>query len=51
VLIVPLVLVLIVASDKTTVGKMQEWKRDHLPRVRLVAGIAMVALGALILII
>jgi len=51
VLIVPLVLVLIVASDKTTVGKMQEWKRDHLPRVRLVAGIAMVALGAIILII
>ena len=51
VLIVPLVLVLFVASDKTTVGKMQEWKRDHLPRVRLVAGVAMVALGALILII
>jgi len=51
VLIVPLVLVLIVASDKTTVGKMQEWKRDHLPRVRLVAGVAMVVLGAIILII
>src|SRR3989344_2547014 len=49
ILIVPLVLVLFVASDKTTVDKMQEWKRDNLPRVRLVAGIAMIILGALIL--
>lgn len=49
ILIVPLVLVLIVASDKTTVDKMQEWKRDHLARVRLIAGLAMVAFGLLIL--
>ncbi len=51
ILIIPLVLVLVVASDKTTVDTMQEWKRDHLPRVRLVAGIAMILLGALILLI
>ena len=51
ILIVPLVLVLIVSSDKTTVDKMQEWKRDHLGRVQLIAGIAMVLLGALILLV
>ncbi len=48
-LIIPLVLVLIVAADKTTVDKMQEWKCDHLPRVRLVAGIAMLVIGLLVL--
>lgn len=51
ILIVPLVLVLWFSSDKTVVDKMQEWKRDHLARVRLVAGIAMIVLGALILLI
>ena len=51
VLIVPLVLVLWFAADKAVVDKMQEWKRDHLARVRLIAGILMVALGALILIV
>ena len=51
ILIVPLVLVLWFSSDKTVVDKIQEWKRDHLARVRLIAGIAMVVLGALILLI
>lgn len=51
ILIVPLVLVLWFSSDKTVVDKMQEWKRDHLSRVRLIAGIAMILLGALILLI
>src|SRR3990167_8431274 len=51
ILIVPLVLVLWFSSDKTVVDKMQEWKRDHLAQVRLIAGIAMVLLGALILIV
>src|SRR3990167_7858131 len=49
ILIVPLVLVLWFSADKSVVDKMQEWKRDNLPRVRLVAGIAMIILGALIL--
>src|SRR3989344_1748378 len=49
ILILPLVLVLTVASDKTTVDKMQEWKRNHLGHVRLTVGVAMVLLGALIL--
>ena len=49
ILIIPLALVLWFSADKTVVDKMQEWKRDHLARVRLIAGIAMVALGTLIL--
>ncbi|MBI4088984.1 hypothetical protein HY415_02720 [Candidatus Kaiserbacteria bacterium] len=49
VLIIPLALVLWFSADKAVVDKMQEWKRDHLARVRLIAGILMVALGALIL--
>ncbi|OGG41131.1 hypothetical protein A2118_03600 [Candidatus Kaiserbacteria bacterium GWA2_50_9] len=49
-LIIPLVLVLWFSADKAVVDKLQEWKRDHLSRVRLVAGIAMVVLGALIII-
>ena len=51
VLIVPLVLVLWFSADKGVVDKMQEWKRDHLARVRLIVGIAMILLGALILLI
>ncbi|MCR4333724.1 MAG: hypothetical protein NUV60_01735 [Patescibacteria group bacterium] len=48
-LIVPLALVLWFSADKVVVDKMQEWKRDHLARVRLVAGVAMLLLGAIIL--
>lgn len=50
-LIVPLALVLWFSADKVVVDKLQEWKRDHISRVRLIAGIAMVLLGALILIV
>ncbi|MDO8552290.1 MAG: cytochrome c biogenesis protein CcdA [bacterium] len=50
VLIVPLVLVLWFAADKGVVEKMQGWKRDHIDRVRLIAGIAMIVLGTLILV-
>ncbi|MBI2025540.1 hypothetical protein HYT04_02005 [Candidatus Kaiserbacteria bacterium] len=49
ILIVPLAIVLWFSADKTVVDKMQEWKREHLSRVRLIAGVAMVVLGALIL--
>lgn len=51
ILIVPLVLVLWVAADKVMVDKMQEWKLSHLARVRLIAGIVMISIGALILVI
>jgi len=51
VLIVPLVLVLWFSADKSVVDKMQEWKRDNLPRVRLIAGVIMIILGTLILLV
>ncbi|MDP1690259.1 MAG: cytochrome c biogenesis protein CcdA [bacterium] len=51
ILIIPLALVLWFSADKSVVDRMQEWKRDHLARVRLIAGIAMVILGTLILIV
>lgn len=49
ILIVPLALVLWVAADKMMVEKMQEWKSSNLARVRLIAGIAMIGIGVLIL--
>src|SRR3989344_939649 len=51
ILIIPLVIVLWFSADKVVVDKLQEWKRNHLSRVRLIAGIAMIVLGALILFI
>jgi len=51
ILIVPLALVLWVAADKTMVEKMQEWKLGNLGRVRLIAGIAMIIIGVLILVV
>src|SRR3989338_795187 len=51
ILIVPLVLVLWFSADKSVVDKMQEWKRDNLSRVRLIAGIIMIGIGALILVV
>ncbi len=51
ILIVPLALVLWFSADKTVVDKMQGWKRDNLARVRLIAGIAMIIIGALILVV
>ena len=51
ILIVPLALVLWFSADKTVVDKMQEWKMNNIARVRLIAGIVMIALGALILFI
>lgn len=51
ILIVPLALVLTVASNKTAVERMQEWKRTKIQSVRLWAGIAMIILGLIILLI
>ncbi|OHA92074.1 MAG: hypothetical protein A3J09_01085 [Candidatus Zambryskibacteria bacterium RIFCSPLOWO2_02_FULL_51_21] len=51
ILIVPLVVVLWLASGKQVVEKMDEWKRTNMASVRLWAGIAMVILGLLILVI
>ena len=51
ILIVPLVLVLWFSADKSVVDKMQEWKRDNISRVRLIAGILMILIGVLILVV
>lgn len=49
VLTLPLVAVLWIAADKTIVGKVQEWRKTNLKDLRLWAGLAMIAIGVLIL--
>src|SRR3989339_2202917 len=49
ILISPLVVVLLISSDRLVVDRMQEWKRTRIQSVRLWAGIAMIILGLLIL--
>ena len=51
ILIVPLVVVLWLASGKALLEKIQEWKRENLSGVKLWAGIAMIILGFLIFLI
>jgi cytochrome c biogenesis protein CcdA len=46
--VLPLVLILLVASDKRLVEQAQVWHRDHKSRMRLWGGGAMVLLGLLI---
>ncbi|MFW0838182.1 MAG: cytochrome c biogenesis CcdA family protein [Candidatus Komeilibacteria bacterium] len=48
ILVLPLIIVLWLAADKTIVGKLQEWKRTNLSGVRFWAGIAMIIIGVLI---
>ena len=45
----PLVLVLLMASDNSLLSKVQRWRKNNLSRMRLFSGIAMVALGLIIL--
>ena len=49
VFILPLVLILVVASDKTVLGKVNEWQKSNRTGMRLGGGIVMMALGALVL--
>src|SRR3989338_344265 len=49
--ILPLVMILLIASDGALVKKVQEWKKSETKHMRLWGGIAMVALGVLILFI
>ncbi|MEK7175895.1 MAG: cytochrome c biogenesis protein CcdA [Patescibacteria group bacterium] len=51
ILIVPLVVVLWLASGRQVVEKMDEWKRENMQGVRLWAGIAMIILGLIILLV
>jgi len=46
--ILPLVLILFIASDNTLLAKVQTWKKLETKRMRLWGGIAMVILGLLI---
>lgn len=46
--ILPLVIILLIASDKALVEKVQAWKKSETEHMRLWGGIAMVVLGLLI---
>jgi len=46
--ILPLVLILLFASDQTLLGKVQAWQQQKKPAMRLGGGAAMVALGLFI---
>jgi len=48
ILIIPLVGVLFVSSEKTLLTKVQEWKNSNIGKVKLWAGIAMIIIGILI---
>lgn len=48
VFIVPLVLILLIASDRTLFDKVQTWKKRENRRMRVASGIAMLGLGSLI---
>lgn len=47
--VLPLAAVLLVASDKLVLNKLQEWKRNNLNKTRLIGGLIMIILGILIL--
>jgi len=49
ILIIPLVVVLYIASQKVLLEKVQEWKNTNMQGVKLWAGLAMIILGILIL--
>ena len=46
--VLPLVVILAIASDKALLGKVQEWKKAESKDMRFWGGIAMVVLGLLI---
>ncbi|MDP1709954.1 MAG: cytochrome c biogenesis protein CcdA, partial [Candidatus Komeilibacteria bacterium] len=47
--ILPLAAVLLVASDRAVLEKLQAWKRNNLNKTKLVGGLIMIALGVLML--
>ncbi|MBI2034095.1 MAG: hypothetical protein HYT13_03300 [Candidatus Liptonbacteria bacterium] len=46
--VLPLVLILLIASEKTLLAKVQAWKKQETKKMRLWGGLAMVGLGLLI---
>ncbi len=51
ILIIPLVVVLVIASQKILLNKVQQWKNTNIQQVKLWAGLAMIAIGILVLFI
>lgn len=49
ILIVPLVATLWVAAEPTLLGKVEEWKKEHMRNTHFWAGIAMLIIGSIIL--
>lgn len=47
--VLPLAAILLVASDRSVLAKLQEWKRHHLNKTRLIGGLIMILLGILVL--
>ena len=46
--VVPLVIILLIASDKALIDKVEAWKKRENRSMRLAAGIAMIGLGSII---
>lgn len=46
--VLPLIVILFIASDKTLYDKVQMWKKIEMKKLKIIAGIAMIALGFLI---
>ncbi len=51
ILSLPLIAVLLIAADQSTVDKVKEWKKTNVGGLRLWAGLAMIILGIIILFI
>lgn len=51
VFILPLVVILLIASNNLVLEKVRQWKKDNTRRLKLWSGLAMLALGAIILFI
>lgn len=49
--ILPLIVVLLIASNNLVLEKIRQWKKDNSRRMKLWSGLAMLALGAIILFI
>jgi len=46
--VLPLVVILLIASDRALIDKVREWKARENSRLRLASGVAMIALGGVI---
>ena len=51
ILIAPLAAVLLIAAEPALLGKVKEWKKTQMKNVHLYAGIAMLIIGAIILLV